>query len=304
MNSAAVSALSSACANCFVLRQSRQRSDTDEIVVHHLLRNADDENQMHRVLRSRRNARLRWLRPISEHDLLDQIGAGMRKRDAMFRRPWNCCSSRSITAARNLSARATLPLPAADSTISRIASSRVRARSSSATCFSSRRSARTTAIRRTEDLLDYRGKASYPVNRQLWQLKTFRPASTDEATISLQKQPLRPGLRQCDVAFLPRRTRPHHGLAAAARHHDELGHHEQHRHHHDRVFQSRSAAHHFLFQSRDRLGDALDRGAALPVLRRLPRARAHARSAFSRPDGDGKSRRCCRANGKNWSAKI
>src|SRR5439155_3106578 len=46
---------------------------------------------------------------------------------------------------------------------------------------------------------------------------------------------------------------------------------------------------HFLFQSRHRLGNALDRKPALPLLRRIPRAGADVGSAFSRPNGDGKS---------------
>src|ERR1051326_2904653 len=79
-------------------------------------------------------------------------------------------------------------------------------------------------------------------------------------------QHLRFGLRHCDVAFLSWRDEPDHGLAAAAGCNDELGDHKQHGHYHHRVLHARSAAHHFLFQSRHRVGVALDRGAPLSFL--------------------------------------
>ena len=193
------------------------------------------------------------------------------------------------TAARNLAGRATFPFVASRLTISRIAfASPASSASQARPAFHPEDRRAATAIER--GLVGLSGKAVIQLIQALWQLKTLPPALDRRSDHLAADEPLRSRLRQCDVAFLPGRTRAHHGLAAAARHHDELGHHQQHRHHHDRFFESRGAAHHFLFQSRDRLGHALDRGAALPFLRRFPRAGAHARSAFSRPDGDGESR--------------
>src|SRR5437016_2864943 len=160
-----------------------------------------------------------------------------------------CVCSRASTCSRKASRLAIfLPLTsdASTSTISRIAFAGFRERNRRITCCSISRSASAIGMGGRRDLLDYAAneviqlRANYGDSRY--------SGSAERGTNSFfAAEPLRPGLCQCDVAFLSGRAGADHGVAATAGYDDELGHHQQHRHYYNRFFHARSAAHHFLF---------------------------------------------------------
>src|SRR4029077_12258886 len=188
-----------------------------------------------------------------------------------------CVCSRASTSLKKASGSAIfLPLmsDASVSTISRIAFAGFRERNRRIACCSCSRSASAIGIV---------GGEIYWIMRQTQLSSKIAScgdskysSSTERGTDSfLAAEHLRPGLCQRDVAFLPGRTGADHGLAATAGYDDELGHHQQHRDYYNRVFHARRAAHHFLLQPGHRCCVALDRGAQIPFLRRLSRARPH-----------------------------
>ena len=93
----------------------------------------------------------------------------------------------------------------------------------------------------------YSGEAVIRVNPRTVATENTAPASTDEATISLQRSIYDPGYVNAMSHFYRGELAAHHGLAATARYHDELGHHQQHRHYHHRLLPIADVPHIIFF---------------------------------------------------------
>src|SRR4029077_16389806 len=215
-----------------------------------------------------------------------------------------CVCSRASTSLKKASGLAIfLPLvsDASTSTISRIAFAGFRERNRRITCCSISRSASAIGMG-AERFIGLCRKRSYPVKEQIMATQDTAVAPKEERTVSLQRSLYDPGYVNAMSHFYRGElgrimvwrqrlaTTPHWAIpSSTATTPIPFSTPQVTRPHHDRVLPPRGAAHHFLFQSRHRLGDALDRSAALPLLRRVPRPRPDARGAFSRPDGHGKS---------------
>ena len=174
-----------------IFHETRQRADTDQVIIDQLLRHADQENQMgaHPIF-AKGNAGA--TAPDAKNDFVNQIGARMREGNPLFDN-----TGVHLLACDDLFEKflRLIDLPVFGKQLDDFAQ-RVRrfagAQSQDHLLFIEEVSQRDSHWWQ-RDLLDYPGKHSYPVNLIAVATEKIPAGSNEEATVSLQRSIYDPG---------------------------------------------------------------------------------------------------------------